>query len=233
MPLNISRIRALCFDVDGTLSDTDDRFVQKLAGWLRPFSFLFPRRDYLSFARKMVMVTETPATLLFGVPDRLGLDDEISKIGDYLYRKGIQKGSIALSLIPGVREMLEELYLVYPLSIVTARGQRTTEIFLTQSDLGPMFKAVASAQTCRHTKPYPDPILWAAAQMGVPPEACLMIGDTTVDILAGKAAGAQTVGVLCGFGTEKELLASGADFILKSTADLPQILRNSNLKGIV
>jgi phosphoglycolate phosphatase len=69
--------------------------------------------------------------------------------------------------------------------------------------------------------------------MGFPAESCLMIGDTTVDILAGKAAGAQTVGVLCGFGTKDELLASGADLILESTADLTQILENSNLKGIV
>ena len=71
MPLDITRIRALCFDVDGTLSDTDDRYVQKVAGWLRPIRFLLPRRDCLRSARKMVMVTETPATIFFGIPDRL------------------------------------------------------------------------------------------------------------------------------------------------------------------
>ena len=50
-----------------------------------------------------------------------------------------------------------------------------------------------------------------------------MIGDTTVDMRAGKAAGAQTLGVLCGFGEEAELRQLGADFILKSTSDLPQL----------
>jgi phosphoglycolate phosphatase len=59
--------------------------------------------------------------------------------------------------------------------------------------------------------------------MGVRPEECLMIGDTTVDMRAGKAAGAQTVGVLCGFGEEEELRRLGADLILKSTADLPAV----------
>ena len=43
-----------------------------------------------------------------------------------------------------------------------------------------------------------------------------MIGDTTVDMRAGKAAGAQTVGVLCGFGEEPELRQLGADLILVS-----------------
>lgn len=37
MSLDIPRIRALCFDIDGTLSDTDDQFVHKLARLLRPF----------------------------------------------------------------------------------------------------------------------------------------------------------------------------------------------------
>jgi phosphoglycolate phosphatase len=59
--------------------------------------------------------------------------------------------------------------------------------------------------------------------MGVAPESCLMIGDTTVDMRAGKSAGAQTVGVLCGFGEENELRRAGADAIFKSTADLKEL----------
>jgi phosphoglycolate phosphatase len=51
-----------------------------------------------------------------------------------------------------------------------------------------------------------------------------MIGDTTVDIRAGVNAGAQTVGVLSGFGHEKELVKAGADIILDSVADLPDVL---------
>jgi N-acetyl-D-muramate 6-phosphate phosphatase len=233
MPLDITRIRALCFDVDGTLSDTDDRYVQKLAGWLRPIRFLLPRQDCLRFARKMVMVTETPATLFFGIPDRLGLDKGISKIGDYLYRQRLNKREAPFTLIPGVIEMLEQLQASYPLSIVTARGQRSTDLFLNQFNLKKRFTSIVSAHTCRHTKPHPDQILWAANEMGFPVETCLMIGDTTVDILAGKAAGAQAVGVLCGFGTRDELLKAGADLILENTADLTKILENSNKKGIV
>jgi len=45
-----------------------------------------------------------------------------------------------------------------------------------------------------------------------------------VDIHAGKAAGAQTVGVLCGFGEEKELKRAGADLILPSPAELVDVL---------
>jgi len=51
-----------------------------------------------------------------------------------------------------------------------------------------------------------------------------MIGDTTVDIHAGKSAGAQTVGVLCGFGEEKELKEMGADLILSNTHQVVDVL---------
>jgi phosphoglycolate phosphatase-like HAD superfamily hydrolase len=64
--------------------------------------------------------------------------------------------------------------------------------------------------------------------MGVLPAECLMVGDTVVDIKSGKAAGAQTVGVLCGFGEEKELIKAGADVILETTPALIDLLRKTD-----
>jgi phosphoglycolate phosphatase-like HAD superfamily hydrolase len=225
MPIDNTRIRAICFDVDGTLSDTDDQFVQKLAKMLNPGRYFFRGRDPRPIARKMVMKTEGPGNFLYGLADLLGLDEKIVSIGDQLYEKGVGDTPEPYMLVSGVREMLAELRKHYPLSIVSARGQRATLRFLFQFELLPFFTAIATGQTCRHTKPYPDPILWAAEKMGVPASECLMIGDTHVDIQAGKRAGAQTVGVLCGFGEEKELRRNGADLILKNTADLVDFLQ--------
>jgi phosphoglycolate phosphatase len=71
----------------------------------------------------------------------------------------------------------------------------------------------------------------AAEKMGVKPHECLMIGDTTVDIRAGTSAGAQTVGVLCGFGEEKELKDMGADLILSNTHQIVDILNGEQPEG--
>jgi HAD superfamily hydrolase (TIGR01509 family) len=224
MPLHISRIRALCFDVDGTLSDTDDVMVAKLTGLLRPFHFLFPRKDIGQVARHLVMMSEAPANFLVGIPDTLGLDGPVNWLIDLLYRTLGHKPKKNFLIVPGTQEMLQSLSRRYPLAVVTARDARSTNVFLEQYNLLPYFKCIATAQTCKHTKPYPDPIRWAAEQMGVTPEDCLMVGDTTVDIRAGKAAGAQTVGVLCGFGEEPELRDRGADMILATTLKLVQVL---------
>jgi beta-phosphoglucomutase-like phosphatase (HAD superfamily) len=224
MLLEVSRIQALCFDVDGTLSDTDDLFVQRLARWLRPLSYALPNRDTLRYARQLVMATETPGTYLFSLPDRLGFDGGLATLGDWIYWLGLGKAPHHFLLIPGVREMLSQLQGRFPMSIVSARGERNTRAFLEQFDLTPYFHSVVTAQTCARIKPCPDQILFAARQMGVPPEACVMIGDTTVDMRAGKAAGAQTVGVLCGFGQEAELRRAGADLILPTTSLLANAL---------
>ncbi|MFC2028354.1 HAD family hydrolase [Chloroflexota bacterium] len=212
-------IEAICFDIDGTISDTDDIYVQKLEKLLRPVQVLFKVEDLTKLARRMVMSFESPANFLMGLPDLIGLDDEIYAVMDFLARYGRRK-SKEFRVIPGVREMLERIHKKYPLSVVSARDERTTREFLEETDLGKYFQFGAYAQTCRHTKPFPDPILWASERMGVSPASCLMVGDTTVDIQSGRSAGAQTVGVLCGFGEEDELIQKGAHLILETTADL-------------
>jgi phosphoglycolate phosphatase-like HAD superfamily hydrolase len=134
-------------------------------------------------------------------------------------------------LIPGVVEMLGQLKESYPMSVISARDEKSTMRFLNQFDLVKYFDVIVTGLSAPHTKPYPDPILFAAQKMDVKPEECLMIGDTTVDMRAGKSAGAQTVGVLCGFGEEQELRKLGADLILKSTSDLADILNENRQKS--
>jgi phosphoglycolate phosphatase len=51
-----------------------------------------------------------------------------------------------------------------------------------------------------------------------------MVGDTTVDIHAGRATGAQTAGVLSGFGERRELIEAGANVIFEQTLDLADLL---------
>ena len=120
--------------------------------------------------------------------------------------------------------LLSQLKGDYPMSVVSSRDEKNTLRFLNQFDLLKYFDVVVTGLSAIHTKPYPHPILLAAQKMGVKPEECLMIGDTTVDMRAGKSAGAQTVGVLCGFGEKDELLKMGADLILKSTTELADVL---------
>ena len=219
MSLDLSRIKALCFDIDGTLSDTDDLYERKVLRFFPRFLF----KDPAHAARRFIMWIESPGNALLGLADTLGIDDEMVAIISWLSRH--RKHSLKkFLLVPGVDEMLKQLHGRYPMAVVSTRDENGTMAFLEHFDLVKYFDAIVTGLSAEHTKPYPDPILLAARKMGVNPEACLMIGDTTVDIRAGKSAGAQTVGVLCGFGEEPELRKMGADLILTDTTKLLGVL---------
>lgn len=219
-----NRLQAICFDVDGTLRDTDDLFVRRLNELLHPLRPILRNREPKVLARRIVMATENPGNSFMTLADRLGMDAALSRVGDWIYRLGSAKPALPAPMVEGANQMLRLLASDFSLAVVSSRSEKVTMDFLEQLDLLQFFKFVATSQTCRHTKPWPDPIRRAAQEMGVPTEACLMVGDTTVDILAGKACGAQTAGVLCGFGEEHELRRAGADLILKSTTDLSRVL---------
>jgi len=231
MSLDIARIKALLFDVDGTLRDTDDQFVSRIAQFLNPFRFMLPNRDPFQVSRRLVMKLESPATYLYGLPDKIGIDHYLVLLGEYFHNRSLRVPQVDdYPIIDGVYQALLLLAPAYPMGIVSNRDEKSTKTFLEVNKLDSLFKSVITNQTCRYNKPYPDPLILASDQLEVPVESCLMIGDTTVDMRAGKAAGAQNVGVLCGFGENEELLASGADLVLSSTKELVAILSQDQIK---
>ncbi|MDB5872239.1 MAG: family hydrolase [Ramlibacter sp.] len=236
MTLDLSRIRALCFDVDGTIADTDDHVVAQIAAVLDKIPLVSGRRAE-RLARQAVMGAETPVHAAYELLDRFGLDAPLSRLRSRVRevrRRGADPANtrnieaadqVPHEMVAGVREMLLKLAELYPMSVISTGMAPRVERFLEQYGLRPHFTAVVGAQTTVRMKPSAEPLIYAAKAMGVEPEACLMIGDTTTDIRCGVAAGAQTVGVLCGFGTEAELLRTGADLILRTTSDLLAVLR--------
>ncbi len=225
MPININRVRAICFDIDGTLRNTDDQYVLQIEKWLHHVRFLFTNHNVSIPARRLVMAMEEPGNHIIQIPDRLGFDKPLNQFLDFLDNQLNNNKHHDETIIPGVIHCLSHFHAQYPLSIVSARGERQSVRFLDHFGLRFFFHCIATGQTTPHTKPYPDPIIWTSAQMGVAPEECLMVGDTTVDILAAKAAGAQSIGVLSGFGEEDELRRAGADLIIPSVAYMAQIFQ--------
>ena len=224
MPFDPARVRVILFDLDGTLADTDDAYLARAEKLLGPLRLLFPRRDPKPFLRWALTTSIAPLNTIMGFPDVLGLDDELVRLSNWFSDRLGRPARGHFVLMPGVDGMLQRLAARYQLGVVTARPARATRAFLEQFGLSGYFHAVADAQTAARTKPYPDPVLWCAQQLGVEPAACVMVGDTAVDPLCGRRAGAQTIGVLCGFGARAELEGAGADLILDHTAQLADLL---------
>ncbi len=214
-----SSVRAWFFDLDGTLMDTDDQAVDSMARRLR---VLGPARS-ARLARRLVMMSETPMNGIITMLDIVGLDTLLFRVQSWLQKEPHP----TFRIIEGVRPMLEALAAHAPLAVVSTRTLESAHAFLEQHALTDLFQLVVGQETTKRLKPHPEPILYAAAQLKVAVEACVMVGDTPMDVLSARRAGAWSVGVLCGFGEENELRRSGAHLVLPSTADLLSVVQEN------
>jgi len=219
MSIHWDEIKLVLFDLDGTLNETDDQYTQRLADLLAFAQPLFPSWDRRSFARKLIMALETPGNMILGLPDRIGWDGLWDQFTKKLGIKPKYKHRV-FKPVEGAIDMIESAAKHRMIGLASVRGSEVLEDFIAQTGLGDKIKFVIYGLSTERTKPSPDPILFACQQAGIDPKECVMVGDTTVDIIAGKRAGAKTVGVLCGFGTVEELIREEADMIVASTADL-------------
>src|SRR5207245_7472166 len=91
------------------------------------------------------------------------------------------------------REALADLS-AWKLAVVTNKRHDTAVEALRVTGLLPFFALVVGGDSVPHKKPAPDPVLQAAASLGVPPGECAVVGDTEADVQAGKGAGGRSFG---------------------------------------
>jgi phosphoglycolate phosphatase-like HAD superfamily hydrolase len=207
-------LKAVLLDLDGTLIETDNRWVAVLAGKLAWLTRILPSVDVQAVARWLVMGIETPANYVMSALEHLGVGSSFFGLADRVRRaKGLATRDTS-ELVPGSRHLLTELRGRVKLAVVTTRAHPEATAFLQQAELEGCFQAIVTRQDVLRMKPHPEPVLKAAALLDVSPEVCAMVGDTTADVKAAKRAGALAVAVLSGFGVQAELERAGADLVL-------------------
>jgi len=220
--------KAILFDLDGTLVETDNRWADVLTEKLFPLKRLFPGLDTRRLARQLIMSIEMPANYAISILERLGLSHLLSGMADRVRRsKGLatREGS---QPVPGTHDMLDALQSRYQMAVVTTRARREALAFIEQLDVDSYFPVVVTRQDVLRMKPHPEPVYTAAKAIHVDPRYCVMVGDTVMDVRAAKRAGAVAVGVLSGFGDRRELERAGADLVLDRACQLLDYLDNGH-----
>lgn len=112
--------------------------------------------------------------------------------------------------------------------VVTNKAARFTEPLTRAISLFQTAGAVVSGDTTPHAKPHPAPLLEAAARLKLAPGQCIYVGDDERDIVAGLAAGMGTVAAAYGYlGAKSDPSAWGAHATIKSPLDLLQLLQDT------
>ena len=128
----------------------------------------------------------------------------------------------------GVPELIAELGRIsLPWGVVTNKASRFTLPLTRQMPLFAGAGAVVCGDTTPHAKPHPAPLLEAARQLGLPAERCVYVGDDERDIVAGLAAGMVTVAATYGYlGRNADTLAWGAHARIDSPFALLPLLKS-------
>jgi HAD superfamily hydrolase (TIGR01509 family) len=129
-----------------------------------------------------------------------------------------------VDLVPGAEVLLKKLHeRKVKLALVTSTLGRFIEfklIPLKKRGLRDLFQSIITLDDVKNRKPSGDPLVECARRLGEDPEKCAYVGDATVDIVAGKAAGMKTIAVLTGVDDYEALKGENPDMILDSVAEL-------------
>jgi phosphoglycolate phosphatase len=137
-------------------------------------------------------------------------------------------------LYEGVLQALKRLWWAR-FAVVSNKPEKFSRRILEGLGVADRFQVILGGDSVDRRKPDPAPLLQAMVECGTGPEDTVMVGDSAHDIVAGKAAGVITCGVIGGFGELRELESAGCDLIVSSLAELPKYFipsSNGNPQGI-
>ncbi|MBN1270271.1 MAG: HAD-IA family hydrolase [Kiritimatiellae bacterium] len=214
----LPNIEAAIFDFDGTLVDAsaaicfsfnhvleihgrprlDDDAIHAMIG--RPLREMFAR----------VFPDATPDDIALHVRE---------------YRDAFHPVSRRMSKpLPGLHEVLPLLADRMKLAIATSRTVQGAVHILEEMKLERYFGVIIGIDEVTAVKPHPEAVRRALDRLGVAPARAVMIGDTTDDVLAGRAAGVATIGISADLVRRGHLAVAGADYIVETLSDLLSIL---------
>jgi len=216
--------KGLLIDLDGTLINPQKALLEAAtAAYIAIGATKFDARIGIEIARRMEQ--NLPMHDLFSpeYENPMVIKKFLSTYIDAYYISTLTKATP----FPNVHETLQILSQTYPLALVTLRSIPKKQITkeLAQLQLLKYFKAVVTTMDVKKPKPYPDAVIKGAEQLGTSARHCAMVGDSIVDVQAGKAANAKTIAVLSGLYTKEELEKENPDLIIKNINLLPKFLR--------
>lgn len=212
------KTKALLFDFDGTLLDTNDLIIQT---FMQIFDEKFPgqytTQDCLKFIGPSLKQTFDELT-----PGET--DEMIAK-----YKKwNAQHHDELVKGYDAVLETLGQLHAMgIKLAIVSTKGQDGLARGMKVLGAGHLFDVIVGIDDVTHVKPHPEPILLALQKLGVTKEEAIMIGDNSHDIEGGQNAGVRTAGVAWAAKGEEFLQQFNPDYMLHHMRDLIEIVKGA------
>lgn len=215
------RLRAVLFDMDGTLLDTAPDFIaicqaMRLERGLAPLPEKHIRDVVSGGAKTMVLASFDVA------PD----SDEFEALRLEFLERYQQGCAVHTQLFDGMEPLLGDIESArLSWGVATNKPVRFAEPIMQQLGLAERSKVLLCPDHVQRSKPDPEMILLACEQMGLDPASVLFVGDDARDIEAGRAAGTKTCAVTYGYiHPDDNPHHWGADVVVEHPLDLRKVL---------
>jgi HAD superfamily hydrolase (TIGR01509 family) len=218
MPKPKLKIKAIIFDLDGTLVDSREAYSEAAET-----AFAATGQGKLD-AR---IVTEIPRRLEQDLPiDDLITGVDVKRFKEIYLEAYYQATTEKTKPFPDIADTLKKLSSTTMLAVTTRRNIPETEVKgeLAKFGLAKYVQKIVTSRDTMKPKPSPEALIKCAEYLHVKIRDCAVVGDSVIDIKAGKNAGAQTVAVLTGIFSREELETEKPDLILQNVKELPEFL---------
>ncbi len=214
------RVRALIFDLDGTLIDSGVDIARAAnhgrAALGRP---PLPEPVLIGFIGDGIEKLMRRALVHDGdEPSEDELRTALAAMRDHYGRHCTDQ----TRLYPGALDVLFHFRRL-PLHLATNKPRVFTERILRDLSIDGAFRRVVAADDVTRKKPDPEPLQRCLAGLDVPPAEVAVVGDSPNDVLAARALGAVSVGAAYGLTARERLLAARPDHVIESLAELKNL----------
>ncbi len=209
---------ALLFDLDGTLMDTLETIVEAMNAACDDIGVSPPFRAE-ELRPTIGMPVPRELQLLRGIVGPIA--DEFTDRYYAHFSRAVEHG---VRLYPEVMETFP-FFAGRPIASMSTRRAYQVDHMLRATRLRGFFTAVVGGDQVSRPKPFPDLPLFGAKALGVSPEACVVIGDSPVDIQAGRTAGMKTVAALYGYGDPVAVTDAAPDATIRRFSELASVVR--------
>ena len=217
-------IKAVLFDLDGTLADSLADLAASTNYALEAFGFpAHETRKYKKFVGDGI-----PKLIERAMPKSARGTDFSLKVLDYFmqhYRVHYHDNTCAYDGIPALLEELKRGGI--KIAVISNKAQEMTEKVVNKL-FGDIFDVVAGKREGYPAKPDPALTLKVIAELGAEPGECVFAGDSGMDMAAAVNCGAVPVGVLWGFRTKEELQENGALYLAEKPENILMIIKRIN-----
>jgi beta-phosphoglucomutase len=184
-------IKAFIFDLDGVLTDTAEYHYR---GWKR----LADEID-VPFTRgnnEALRGIPRRESLLLILKEREYSEEQILEMMERKNRYYLEfiRDITPRDLLPGARELLEEIRAAGLKSALGSASKNATEV-IDRLGIAHLLDAVADGHSVKAQKPAPDLFLYAATQLGLKPSECVVVEDAAAGIEAARAGGFLSIGI--------------------------------------